>query len=68
MPRFLIYIDCADKSIIDEAFSNGIDNRSIDEYYTLTEDGQPIVFEDGQVSNPEWCNGIALRCGGITEE
>ena len=68
MPRYLIYVDCADKSVIDDAFENGIDNGEIDEYYTLTEDGAPIVFEEGMVSSPEFCNGLALRCAGITEE
>jgi len=68
MPRYLVYIDCADKSVIDDAFENGLDNGNIDEYYTLTEDGAPIVFEDGMVSAPDFCNGLAIRCAGITEE
>jgi hypothetical protein len=68
MPRYLVYIDAADMAAIDEVLSSGLDNCSIDEYYTLTEDGAPIVFEDGQVSSPEFCNGLALRCAGITEE
>jgi len=68
MPRYLVYIDCADKSVIDDAFENGLDNGNIDEYYTLTEDGAPIVFEDGMVSAPDFCNGLAIRCTGITEE
>jgi hypothetical protein len=68
MPRYLVYIDCADRSIIDDAFEKGLDNCDIDEYYTLTEDGAPIVFEDGEVSCPEFCNGLAIRCAGITEE
>ena len=25
MPRYLVYIDCADKSVIDDAFENGLD-------------------------------------------
>ena len=68
MPRYLVYIDCADRSIIDDAFEKGLDNCDIDEYYTLTEYGAPIVFEDGEVSCPEFCNGLAIRCAGITEE
>jgi len=68
MPRYLVYIDCADISVIDDAFEKGLDNCDIDEYYTLTEDGSPIVFEDGMVSSPDMCNGMAIRCAGITEE
>lgn len=68
MPRYLVYIDCANKSVIDDAFGNGLNNSDVEEYYTLTEDGSPIVFEDGMVSNPDRCNGMAIRCAGITEE
>lgn len=68
MPRFLIYVDCADLSTIDSAFEEAIDNGDIDEYFTLTEDGAPIVFEDGMVGDPDFCNGLAVRCAGITEE
>jgi hypothetical protein len=53
---------------IGDCLSVGVDNHSIDEFYTLTEDGAPILFEDGQVSAPEFCNGLAIRCAGITEE
>ena len=68
MPRYLIYVDVSDLSIIDDAFEKGIDNHSINEYFTLTEDGSPIVFEQGMVSDPDFCNGMAMRCAGITEE
>ena len=68
MPRFLVYVDCVDRSVIDDAFEKGLDTCDIEEYYTLTEDGSPIVFEDGMVSNPDRCNGMAIRCAGITEE
>jgi hypothetical protein len=68
MPRYLVYVDASSKSVIDDAFENGLDNCDIDEYYTLTEDGEPILFEDGDVSSPEFCNGLAIRCAGITEE
>jgi hypothetical protein len=67
MPRYLVYIDCEGIDVIEEALG-GLDNGAIEEYFTLTEDGAPIVFEDGQVSSPEFCNGLALRCAGITEE
>ena len=67
MPRFLVYVDADSIDAISEAFDR-LDGGAIQEYFTLTEDGQPIVFEEGQVSNPDWCNGIAIRCGGITEE
>ena len=68
MSRFLIYIDVEDLSIIDDLLAPGVDDYSINEYFTLTEDGAPIVFEHGMVSDPEFCNGLALRCAGITEE
>jgi hypothetical protein len=68
MPRYLVFIDAADISAIDTALSSGLDNCSIDEYFTLTEDGAPIVFEPGMVGDPDFCNGLALRCAGITEE
>jgi hypothetical protein len=55
-------------AVIDQALSTGLDNCSIDEYFTLTEDGAPIVFEPGMVGDPDFCNGLALRCAGITEE
>jgi len=68
MPRYLIYVDVCDLSIIDNAFEDAVDNNSINEYFTLTEDGSPIVFEQGMVSVPDFCNGMAIRCAGITEE
>jgi len=68
MPKYLVFVDCADKSVIDDAFEHSIDNGDTDEYYTLTEDGSPIVFEHGQVSDIDFCNGLAIRCAGITEE
>ena len=54
MPRFLVYVDA--------------DSLDVDEYFTLTKDGSPIVFDDHMVSNPDRCNGMAIRCAGITEE
>jgi hypothetical protein len=68
MPRYLVYVDCVDKSMIDTAFAIGIEVGDVNEYYTLTEDGSPIVFEEGMVSAPDFCNGLAIRCAGITEE
>jgi len=68
MPRYLIYVDVCDLSIIGDLFETGVDNHTIDEYFTLTEDGSPIVFEQGMVSDPDFCNGMAMRCAGITEE
>jgi hypothetical protein len=67
MPRFLVYIDAEDISVIDEAFDQ-LDAGAVEEYFTLTEDGAPIVFDEMMVSNPERCNGLAIRCAGITEE
>ena len=68
MTQYLVYVDCDSIHTIGDCLSAGVDNNSIDEFYTLTEDGKPIVFEDGEVSCPEFCNGLAMRCAGITEE
>ena len=68
MPRYLIYVDAGSLNAVGDLLSIGVDDGSIDEFFTLTEDGQPIVFEPGMVSDPEFCNGLALRCAGITEE
>jgi hypothetical protein len=67
MPRYLIYVD-GDLSAIGDKLGELVDGGLVDEFYTLTEDGAPIVFEDGEVSRPEFCNGLAIRCAGITEE
>lgn len=68
MARYLVYIDATDIDTVGDLLSIGVDGGSVDEFYTLTEDGEPIVFEDGEVSCPEFCNGLAMRCAGITEE
>lgn len=68
MTRYLVYIDADGLGAIGDLLGQGVDDGSIDEFFTLTEDGKPIVFEDGEVSCPEFCNGLALRCAGITEE
>jgi hypothetical protein len=67
MSRYLIYID-GDLSKICDKLGDLVDSMDVDEYFTLTEDGEPIVFEKGMVGDPDFCNGIALRCAGITEE
>ena len=67
MPRFLIYVDADSIDAIGEAFDQ-LDAGAVEEYFTLTEDGAPIVFDEQMVSNPEFCNGLAIRCAGITEE
>lgn len=67
MSRYLIYVD-GDLDKISDALGELVDDGFVDEFYTLTEDGKPIVFEDGEVSCPEFCNGLAIRCAGITEE
>ena len=67
MSRYLIYID-GDLHKIGDALGALVDNGDIDEYFTLTEDGKPIVFEDGMVGDPDFCNCLAVRCAGITEE
>ena len=68
MPRYLIYVDAGSLSNVGDLLSIGVDSGSIDEFFTLTENGAPIVFEPGMVSDPDLCNGMALRCAGITEE
>jgi hypothetical protein len=67
MSRYLIYVD-GDLSKICDKLGDLVDSMDIDEYFTLTEDGEPIVFEKGMVGDPDFCNGLALRCAGITEE
>lgn len=66
--RYLIYVDADNLHTVGDLLSIGVDNGSIDEFFTLTEDGAPIVFEDGMVGDPDFCNGLAMRCAGITEE
>jgi hypothetical protein len=68
MPRILVYIDIDKISSLDDALGPLVDNHSINEYFTLTEDGAPIAFDASMVGDPEFCNGMALRCAGITEE
>jgi hypothetical protein len=67
MPRFLVYVDVDSADVIDEAFQQ-VDAGYVEEYFTLTKDGKPIVFDDHMVSNPDKCNDMAIRCAGITEE
>ena len=67
MSRYLIYID-GDLSKISDKLGELVDSGDVDEYFTLTEDGAPIVFEPGMVGDPDFCNGLAIRCAGITEE
>jgi hypothetical protein len=67
MPRFLVYVDADSADVIDEAFQQ-VDAGYVEEYFTLTKDGKPIVFDDHMVSNPDKCNDMAIRCAGITEE
>jgi hypothetical protein len=67
MSKYLIYVD-GDLSKISDKLGELVDSGDIDEYFTLTEDGAPIVFEPGMVGDPDFCNGLAIRCAGITEE
>jgi hypothetical protein len=68
MKRYLVYINADNLHTVGDLLSIGVDNGTIDEFFTLTEDGSPIVFEDGMVGDPDFCNGMAIRCAGITEE
>ena len=68
MSRYLVYIDAPSKAAIDEMLGAGLDNWLVEEYFTLTEDGEPIVFDRTMVGDPDFCNGLAIRCAGITEE
>ena len=67
MSRYLIYVD-GDLGKIGDKLGELVDSGDVDEFFTLTEDGEPIVFEPGMVGDPEFCNGLAIRCAGITEE
>ena len=67
MKRYLIYIQ-GELPAIGNKLSELVDLGEVDEFFTLTENGQPIVFEPGMVGDPDFCNGLALRCAGITEE
>ena len=67
MSRYLIYVD-GDLGKISDKLGELVDSGDVDEYFTLTEDGAPIVFECGMVGDPDFCNGLAIRCAGITEE
>lgn len=66
--RYLIYVDTNDLGAVGDKLGDLVDDGIVDEYFTLTEDGEPIVFEDGMVGDPDFCNGLAIRCAGITEE
>ncbi len=68
MARYLVYVDACNKHILDECFEQAVECGDISEYFTVTEDGAPIVFEKGMVGDPDFCNGVAIRCAGITEE
>ena len=65
--RYLIYID-GDLGKIGDKLGELVDSGDVEEYFTLTENGEPIVFEAGMVGDPDFCNGLAIRCAGITEE
>jgi hypothetical protein len=67
MPKYLIYLEIDDLHKLDEALGPLVDDYSINGYFTLTEDGAPIVFDKTMVGDPDYCNGLALRCAGITE-
>lgn len=68
MARYLVYIDIEDLSLLDKAFEGLVDDHSISEYFTLTENGEPILYDNSMVGCPEFCNGMAIRAAGITEE
>ena len=68
MSKYLVFIDVNDLSILDDALAPYIDNGQINEYFTLTENGEPIMFDKSMVGDPNYCNGMAIRCARITEE
>jgi hypothetical protein len=68
MPKYLVYLDISQLRLLDDALGDLVDSGEINEYFTLTEDGEPLYFEHGMVGDPEFCNGLAMRCAGITEE
>jgi len=67
MSKYLIYVD-GDLGKIGDKLGELVDSGDVEEYFTLTENGEPIIFEDGMVGDPAFCNGLAIRCAGITEE
>ena len=67
MPRFLVYVDADSVDAISEAFDQ-LDAGAIEEYFTLTNDGKPILFDDFMVSNSDWCNKLANKCANLTEK
>ena len=66
--RVLIYADIDSPDTLDDLFGAGLDDGRIDKYALLTIDGAPVLYEDGQDSAPDFLSGMAIRCGGITEE
>ena len=67
MSRYLIYVD-GDLSKISDKLGELVDSYDVGEYFTLTEDGAPVLFDKTMVGDPDFCNGLAIRCAGITEE
>jgi hypothetical protein len=68
MSRYLIYVDAIDLHTIDDLLSVGVDNYTITEYFTLTEDGKPMIVDKTVCGGYVWENYMANRCANITEE
>jgi len=66
--RVLIYAEIDTPSTLDDLLGQGVDDGRVEKYALLTIDGAPVIYECMQDSAPDYLNGLALRCGGITEE
>jgi hypothetical protein len=66
--KVLLLLDIDDLNTIDDLLGIGVDDHRVNEYFTLTIDGSPILFDHSMVGDPDYCNSMAIRCAGITEE
>ena len=67
MPKYLVYIDCADLSALDDTLGAGVDSRIIEHYAVITEGGAPIVYDQSQDPAAEFLNNMGMACMGVTE-
>jgi len=65
--RYLVYIECESLDTLDDILGSAVDNYTVEKYATLTIDGAPILYEEGQDSAPEYLSAMAMACCGITE-
>lgn len=65
--RYIVYVEAPSIDSIDEALGSAVDNLDIEKYAVLTENGAPILYEEGQDSAWQWMQSMAVACLGITE-